>query len=74
MLAGATGVALAVGGALATGRDEVYLGLTALAATAAVVYVALRVEPAWPISAGIAVSIFRATPKGSVSRLGPTGH
>ena len=66
MLAGATGVALAVGGAIATGRDEVYLGLMALAATAAVVYVALRVEPAWPISAGIALSIF----SGHSDRLG----
>ena len=73
MLAGATGVALAVGGAIATGRDEVYLGLTALAATAAVVYVALRVEPAWPISAGIALSIFSGHSDRLGFRLGPTG-
>jgi putative inorganic carbon (hco3(-)) transporter len=66
MLAGAAGVALGVGGAIATGRAEVYLGLTALAATAATVYVALRVEPAWPLSAAIALSIF----SGHSDRLG----
>lgn len=66
MLTGAAAVALTAYGAIATGRSEVFLGLTALAAAAALAYIALRVEPAWPLSAGIALSIF----SGHSDRLG----
>ena len=66
-LAGALGaMALVVAGALASGREEVYLGAAALAAGGAIVYLALQFEPAWPLSIGIALSIF----SGNSDRLG----
>lgn len=51
-------MAFAAWGAVAAGRTELYLWAAALAAGAAVVYLSLRVEPAWPLSLGIAASIF----------------
>jgi putative inorganic carbon (HCO3(-)) transporter len=66
LLMGAASVALAAAGAVATGSAEVYVGATALAAAAAVAYLALRAEPAWALSVGIALSIF----SGHSDRLG----
>jgi putative inorganic carbon (hco3(-)) transporter len=51
-------VALAAGAAVASGRDELYPAATALAAAGAIGYLALRAEPAWPLSLGIALSVF----------------
>jgi O-antigen ligase len=65
-VAGAGAVALAAWGAVAAGRAELFLGAAVLAAGAAVVYLGLRVEPAWPLSLGIAASIF----SGHSERLG----
>ena len=58
-LAGVAGlVALASAGAVASGSDQVFIGVVALAACGAILYLALQVEPAWPLSLGIGLSIF----------------
>jgi putative inorganic carbon (hco3(-)) transporter len=51
-------VALASAGAVSSGTDEVFIGAVALAACGAILYLALTVEPAWPLSLGIGLSIF----------------
>lgn len=66
LLGGAGAVALTAWGAVVAGQAAVFVGAAALAAAAAVVYIGLRVEPAWPLSLGIAASIF----SGHSGRLG----
>jgi putative inorganic carbon (HCO3(-)) transporter len=67
---GTGAVALAAAGAIALGDYEFFLALVGIAAGVAVVYIALRVEPAWPISVGIALAVF----SGQSDRLGfPVG-
>jgi O-antigen ligase len=59
-------VALASAAAVASGSDRVFIGAVALAAGGAILYLALNVEPAWPLSIGIALSVF----SGHSDRLG----
>jgi putative inorganic carbon (HCO3(-)) transporter len=51
-------VAIASAAAVDAGSERVFLGALGLAAAGAVLYLAVQVEPAWPLSIGIALSVF----------------